>query len=146
MTDKTFPGSDLRENREALDLTIEDVYRKLRIPVDVLRALEEGRVNDLPPKTFATGFLKSYCELLGLDGEGYAAALHDCTRKPTGIRSFAKQTKTQRPPWMNDALAWAVILVILALGWLTYTVTIQPEAGESGGTVRAETLLFEDGR
>lgn len=46
---------------------LDDVASALRIRLAHLKALEEGRFDDLPGKTYAIGFLRSYAEFLGLD-------------------------------------------------------------------------------
>ena len=62
-------GASLREGRERLNLDLLQVAGKLRIRQPFLVALEEGRFKDLPGGTYAIGFLRSYSEFLGLDGE-----------------------------------------------------------------------------
>ena len=48
---------------------IPQVAEKLRIRQPFIEALEDGRHRDLPGGTYAIGFLRSYAEFLGLDGE-----------------------------------------------------------------------------
>ena len=62
-------GATLREGRDRLNLDLSQVAGKLRIRQPFLVALEEGRFKDLPGGTYAIGFLRSYSEFLGLDGE-----------------------------------------------------------------------------
>ena len=66
-----FPGHELREQRQELGLSPSDVYRKTRIPMRYLSAMEEGDVSSLPPMCYAQGFVKTYCAFLGLDAERY---------------------------------------------------------------------------
>ena len=51
-------GDDLRQ-----------VADTLRIRFVYLEAIEEGRFDVLPGKTYANGFIRTYSEYLGLDGE-----------------------------------------------------------------------------
>ena len=60
-------GADLREARERLGYALPDVADWLRIKLVYLEALEDGRIGDLPGVTYATAFLRSYAQLLGLD-------------------------------------------------------------------------------
>lgn len=62
-------GVELRSAREAMGLGLDEVARDLRIRRSFLQALEEGRFKDLPGVTYATGFLRTYAEHLGLDPE-----------------------------------------------------------------------------
>jgi cytoskeleton protein RodZ len=66
---RTTLGSALRSAREGLGFSLDDMARDLRIRRSFLQALEEGRFKDLPGVTYATGFLRTYAEHLGLDPE-----------------------------------------------------------------------------
>lgn len=64
-------GNSLREARlrQALDLL--DVEQATKIRSKYIRALEEERFELLPAQTYVKGFLRSYAEYLGLDGQLY---------------------------------------------------------------------------
>lgn len=140
-----FPGHVLREKRLASDLTLDEVYKSLRIPVSILSAFEEGRTQDLPPMTYSLGFLRTYCQFLGLAPERYADALRESSRPVTNFLGLPSGVdRNLRPAWMSDMTAWAVITLLLALGWLTYSLTVQPRPEEGAGRAQAETILFAD--
>ena len=62
-------GQSLKTARELTGKGIEEVAQHLRIRTPFLQALEDGRHKDLPGGTYAVGFLRTYAEFLGLDGE-----------------------------------------------------------------------------
>ncbi|MBC7908651.1 MAG: DUF4115 domain-containing protein [Rhodospirillaceae bacterium] len=62
-------GHSLRTARELTGKTIAEVALLLRIREPFLQALEDGRHKDLPGGTYAVGFLRTYADFLGLDGE-----------------------------------------------------------------------------
>lgn len=64
---KQSTGNMLRSRREELHLSLEDVSQKIRIRLTFLKALEEGKIDQLPGIAYASGFLRSYTEFLGLD-------------------------------------------------------------------------------
>jgi cytoskeleton protein RodZ len=64
-------GHELREARERLGKDVTEVSHALRIRGDHLEALEEGRFDDLPGKTYAVGFIRSYAQHLGLNAAEY---------------------------------------------------------------------------
>ena len=133
-----FPGEELRAQRELRDLSIEDVYRLLRVPASCIRALEAGDMTSLPALTYAMGFLRSYCEFLELDPDPYLDCLQECAA-PAAAPGFLRMKaydKQHRPAWVSDAITWATISAILALGWFTYTVVVQPGASPSEGRGR----------
>lgn len=62
-------GGLLREARESLGLELSDVARNLRIRFPYLQGIENDDYARLPGKTYVLGFLRSYAEFLGLDGD-----------------------------------------------------------------------------
>ncbi len=62
-------GEALSRSREALGVTIADVANHLRIREPFLDALEAGDHAHLPGQAYAIGFVRSYANFLGLNGE-----------------------------------------------------------------------------
>jgi cytoskeleton protein RodZ len=60
-------GTRLRQAREAAGLTLEDVGQRLRMPVQVVRSLEQEQWQKLGAPVFVRGQLRSYARLLGVD-------------------------------------------------------------------------------
>ena len=72
-------GRMLKTKREINGLTRRDMVIKIKVPMDQLESIEDGRLSTLPP-VFAKGFLRAYANELGLDAE----AILDDYRKMTG--------------------------------------------------------------
>ena len=68
-------GSQLRAAREAQGLSVEQAFKATRIKAIYLEAIEANRVSALPGPVQARGFVRSYANFLGLDGETLASAL-----------------------------------------------------------------------
>lgn len=62
-------GRILKEKREELGMTLEDVQQATKIRTRYLEAIEAGNLSALPGMVYARGFIKSYAEFLGLDGQ-----------------------------------------------------------------------------
>ena len=62
-------GEILRRARMHYNLSLEDVTVVLRIQVSSLEALESDDVKKLPGRVYAIGYIRSYAEYLGLDGD-----------------------------------------------------------------------------
>lgn len=60
-------GDKLQKAREKLGLEIEQVQAKTRIHSTILRALEEGRCDEILTPTYVKSFLKKYAAFLGVD-------------------------------------------------------------------------------
>ncbi|MGD0715557.1 MAG: RodZ domain-containing protein [Gaiellaceae bacterium] len=64
-------GDSLREARTRRGLSADDVQKGIRIRERYLSALEEERWEMLPGEAYTKGFLRTYAEFLGLDGQLY---------------------------------------------------------------------------
>ena len=65
----TDVGSRLRAAREAKQLSVREVAKTTKIPVDALDALEANDVARLPGGIFSRGFVRSYAAAVGLNPE-----------------------------------------------------------------------------
>ena len=64
-------GNSLREARLRQGLDLADIERATKIRPKYLRALEDEQFEVLPAQTYVKGFLSTYAEFLGLDGQLY---------------------------------------------------------------------------
>jgi len=91
-------GRTLREARERLGLTLEEVERGTRIRTHHLEAMERGDWDSLPSPVQARGFLRNYADFIGLDpGEillRYAEGIQ--ARRPSPVS--ATQPRSASPP------------------------------------------------
>ncbi|MCC6177786.1 MAG: DUF4115 domain-containing protein [Chloroflexi bacterium] len=63
-------GDTLRSAREDLDASLVDVERETRINRRYLAALEREDESALPAAVYTRGFIRTYCQYLGLNPEG----------------------------------------------------------------------------
>jgi cytoskeleton protein RodZ len=64
-------GNSLREARRRQQLELTEVEQATKIRARYLRALEEESFEVLPAQTYVKGFLRTYADWLGLDGQLY---------------------------------------------------------------------------
>ncbi|UJA20129.1 helix-turn-helix domain-containing protein [Thermoleophilia bacterium SCSIO 60948] len=137
-------GEVLRDarNREGLEIT--DVERTTKIRIKYLRALEAEEWDQLPSPAYAKGFLRTYAQLLGLDGD----ALVDEFRRQVEVgpddQPFGPQASTRRratpnpatqgpPPMFPPIVPIAVGLVVLAAVVFAIIGLLGDSGEESGG-------------
>jgi len=63
------PGAAMTAAREALNLSVAEAARQLKLSVSQVEALEEGAYEKLPGPVFVRGFIRNYARLLKLDPE-----------------------------------------------------------------------------
>lgn len=104
-------GDRLREARAAAGLSVQEVASRLRMPVHVVEALEEGRWQVIGASVFVRGQLRSYARLLGVDVEPLLEA-QVAPAAPVNLVSHAHTPRYQR--LMESAGRRVVYVVITA--------------------------------
>ena len=141
MEQQSRRGTELRKQREALGLSQEDVFRKLRIPLEFIRTIESGQLSEVVADTYTTGFIRSYCTLLGKNPEIYLAEMCPVRKPSRGLLDQAIHgDPAERPAWMTEAMMWAAIIGIIILGWAAYAIVVPSKSAENPVRVQAESL------
>ena len=141
--DRTRPLGDwLREQREALEIGLEQVEEETRIRVRYLQALESDEFEALPDPVVGRGFLRNYAAYLGLDPQEASDRFSNKVAPPQP-ESLAVEGPTPfsidpfRPvdlhemPGQRGPRLWAVGLAVIliaalaVLAWWSYP-RIQP--------------------
>ena len=114
-------GQDLRAARIQRGDDLAAVSRALKIRKDYLDALEGDRLDDLPGKTYAIGFVRSYAYYLGLDAtemtERFKAEISGRQDENALPSSIMHEKEAQRLPHGGRLLAGVVILALLYGVW-----------------------------
>lgn len=124
-------GDILRRTREHYGQTLPQVEVNLRIRASQLQALETGEHDKLPGRVYAIGFVRSYAEYLGLDGD---KMVHLFKAQSVGKRvkpelQFPVSATESKAPNIYIILGSLVGLVLLTAYWtLAYTPTKYVEA------------------
>lgn len=144
MKDRSCRGTDLRLEREARDLSQEEVFRKLRIPLEFIRQIESGELGDVVANTYTIGFAKTYCSFLGRNPESHIADMRPIRARNKGLIDQANKAlhaeSSERPVWLTEAMMWATIIGIIALGWATYSLVVQSKPTDAANQVQADSI------
>ncbi len=102
-------GNELRLVRVSAGEDLDGVSVGLRIRRVHLEAIEEGRFADLPGPVYALGFIRSYAEYLGLDGDQAIKLFKE------EERDFKARTKLSFPSPAEEGNLPRAALVIFSL-------------------------------
>ncbi|HEY4162270.1 MAG TPA: helix-turn-helix transcriptional regulator, partial [Dongiaceae bacterium] len=121
-------GSLLQRRREELQQDIEGVSGQLRIRSVYVRAIEEGRFQELPGNAYAIGFVRAYADYLGLDGASIVADYRE---------ELARRSRQNNLVWPSEGSesrfpGGAILVVCVLLGLVIYGGWYY--ATQSGGT------------
>lgn len=123
-------GARLKKIRQERGFSLEDISKKTRIHLNVLRAIEGDSVSNLSP-IYLKGFIKIYCTCLGLDPKDYIGqsnqssgpVLNATVGRPIGERveksSFVKDASIKlgamRPLFNFKKIILFTVLAIVAV-------------------------------
>ncbi|NQV59799.1 MAG: helix-turn-helix domain-containing protein, partial [Alphaproteobacteria bacterium] len=113
-------GTNLRAERQRRQLSLADISSELRIQQAHLLALEEGRTDGLPGPTYAIGFLRTYSEFLGLDGDEVIRQFkREATLVPVERRIVIPEPLDEaRRPGLRLALVSLLLAGAVYGGWI----------------------------
>jgi cytoskeleton protein RodZ len=102
-------GAELRDARALRGWDLEALAESLRIRASYLKAIEDGRVSELPGNAYALGFLRTYASALGLDPD-------DITRRfRAEVAEVNARTELTFPAPVPDRGVPAGVVVLLGL-------------------------------
>jgi cytoskeleton protein RodZ len=132
-------GNSLREARLRHDLDFPQIEQATKIRGKYLRALEEEQFEVLPAETYVKGFLRSYAEYLGLDGQLYvdeynSRYIHVDEETPLRTRSSSSLGRA--------APRFAASVVLLALAGIA-VLTLLVFAAWRYGSSTPETAILD---
>jgi Helix-turn-helix domain/RodZ C-terminal domain len=127
-------GSSLREARSRGQIGIAQVEQATKIRGKYLRALEEEQFDVLPSQTYVKGFLRTYADYLGLDGQLYVDEYNSRfgSGEEWGPRSARRAASRRRERRLQ---ANVVLLTLGAIVVLTVVVISAWKASGSGHVV-----------
>lgn len=110
-------GQDLRAARLRRGDDLATVSRALKIRKDHLEALEEDRIEALPGRTYAVGFIRSYADYLGLDAvqcvERFKAEIAGRSDSSTPAITVIDEDAERRMPHGWKIIAGVVLLLVI---------------------------------
>lgn len=118
-------GATLRQRRMALGHELHDIAQILRIRRAHLQAIEDGRYGDLPGPAYATGFIRTYADFLGLDSTHLVVRLKEEVSGKVSQPEFYFPTPVSesRVPGGAVLLMGAVLAVAVYGGWYYMSAT-----------------------
>lgn len=113
-------GASLAAARRARGLGVRDAERLTCMRAKYLTALEEDRFDELPGRTYARAFLRTYAAVLGLRADEFVAEFDAQNPEPVEDEVAAvPPRRSVRLPFTVPGLAAVAIVAIL--GWSAWT-------------------------
>lgn len=119
--DSSLAGIRLKNQREELKMTVDEVASSLNLDVCYIDAIETNDFSDISSTSYVYGYIRSYAKLLGLP-EQEILDLYQYNRNETakllpdymGHRKTFTDTPNEGVPWV---LLFFILAGILFSGW-----------------------------
>ncbi|RMA79394.1 helix-turn-helix domain-containing protein [Umboniibacter marinipuniceus] len=119
-------GIRLKAQREAAELTLDQLAQLLRLTPKVVAAIEAGDESQLPKRVFILGYIHSYIRALELDEQSFAEELAQVFPKPAEMSSSQRidggvdksevfHDQIDTPIWQKGLIVALVVIVITAV-------------------------------
>lgn len=129
-------GEKLKRLRLEKGLSLEDVHKKTKIHLNILKAIEGDTITNINP-IYLKGFLKIYCNFLGVNPDEYISGYNQIKvekpvkeavkeirqeeRESSVLRETALKLSSFRPPKkLKSALIFVIAMVILITGLFNF--------------------------
>lgn len=112
----------LKEEREKIEMSLDDLAKKTKIDKKYLKALEECRFKDLPEAAvYQKNFVKKYIEALGIESSPFLSQYESEEKVLKNIKHPRKCLKMSPLSNLPSVIRFVFSFVII-LGFLTYLV------------------------
>ncbi|MDA9734738.1 DUF4115 domain-containing protein [SAR116 cluster bacterium] len=132
-TDEDFiqsPGELLRQARLGKELSISEISRITRISKSMIQSLENGEVENLPGRTYETGYIKLICQVTNTNPDPIVKKWIDeyYFNKNPDPYSFPEPSSLQKRPIIaNFGIILSVLIILSYSGWYFYSVNLSEE-------------------
>ena len=124
-------GQALVSARENSGLSVQDIADRTRISVSHLSALETGQFERLPGVGYIPGFIRNYCQAVGIDAAPHVDNFKSLSSTATKKPEYSFPVQALVPRVAGSMIAMFAVLVCLAgyVGWtvISYNQTAEPE-------------------
>ncbi len=118
-------GQLFRETRQALNLSLEDVSKKIQLRPVILQQLEDNQFTSSTfPASFIQGYIRSYAKFLRIPESQYIGVVNSLSSKNYSLRKNLHRNKalneeTHRSGWMSfiSMIVLVLLFAMTALWW-----------------------------
>lgn len=136
------PGTLLKNKRESLGYSKQDVANRLRLRIAIIESIENNEFESDQVATFTRGYLLSYAKAVCMSDdeilESYEEHCKVVEPDQESMQSFSKQTKRDKNDNRLMTLTWIILLVIVGMSSLWWyqnsqqdTLSPQPQSSKT---------------
>ncbi len=134
-------GHKLKMFRDKHSICLERVAVVTMIRINLLEAIEEGNLEQLPEPVYIQGMIKRYADAMGLDGEQLANLFPTVKTQEITKKSFPNVSMLQLRPYHLYFLY--ILLVILSVRLLPHLITGSDILAREKGITNSEKQQYQ---
>jgi cytoskeleton protein RodZ len=142
---------DFKSIRESRGLTLKDIFKKTRISVTTLSAIENSDFHLLPPPVFTKSFIKIYAKYLGVESSSTLARYEQYLKT---LDTAYRNAETKKPPvrvrvnylrflWITTIIVVAVSATFILFCQKSHIEVLQDKPVESAPAAPLTTAANE---
>ena len=111
-------GTMLKNKRESLGLSQEEIAKRLRLRVAVIEEIENNQFDAQQVATFTRGYIKSYAKYVGIEEHVILAALEteqQVQHQEQEMQSYSRKTNAEKHHSRIMLLTWVIAFVIVGI-------------------------------
>jgi cytoskeleton protein RodZ len=143
-------SQELKAKREALGLSLADLFQRTRISVAYLQAIENNDFHLLPVSVYTKNFIKTYARALGIDNKQILINYEDYLNSRKGLQVLPPEGVSGKKLFFakiaNPKTYWgiaSVLIVISVVAWLI-SKQYQPSSDIINSTRRIAVAIPEN--
>jgi cytoskeleton protein RodZ len=153
------PGAQLKDQRERLKISIEDISKKLRLDKVIIERIEEDDYQDTLPRAYLKGYLRNYAKEVNLSEAEILGAFNGLIEAKEDIQLNAVGNEKRRlivdkRAGASSKMLLSVVVVIVVgaalwFGWQTWNKDTKAAGKETSIELserRAETTEINNGQ
>lgn len=140
-------GTLLREKREALGLTQQQVADRLRLRLSIVQNLEANNFESDLVATFIRGYLRSYAKAVGLKQSEILEAYEKSTAlepQEQTMQSFSKKTKRAKHDSRIMTITWVIMVILIGMSSLWWWQNHRESGFEIDNDAEVSAVLSND--
>lgn len=142
------PGQILREKREKLNLSAQEVAKRVHLDIKIIEAIEADDYAVISTATYVRGYLRSYAKAVGADGDKIIELYDaDSPAPPPDILPEVKQPSqisSSDKPVKAFTYLITLGLVLLLLIWYQSNFIVEPKLEEQNPVKRPDRINNTD--
>lgn len=133
-------GAALKAVREHLGLSLEEVAEATRVRRTYLSAIEDMRLDTLPSRPFAVGYVRAYAKALNLDGEAAVNRFKIDSPDPDQVLQGPVGVEKRTDPRFAMAAVAGVVILAAILAWNVARRVLEPAPQHAEAGIQAAPM------